>query len=143
MDETGNEADSRRLAVFDSPNGDAVVPRALRGYVRDLILADLQDRRRRRLGHVRDDLIEFLDSLSSTSVIGSSHLPASKIISGKTVDAVPVVFLSVARVADRLGCSSRYVTDLLNSGRLLGSKSGRQWIVLEADLDRYMSGEVA
>jgi excisionase family DNA binding protein len=45
--------------------------------------------------------------------------------------------LTAREAARRLGCSVQYVRRLLRSGRLRGSKVGRDWVVEEADVTRW------
>jgi excisionase family DNA binding protein len=48
---------------------------------------------------------------------------------------VPV--LTAREAARRLGCSVQYVRRLLRSGRLRGSKVGRDWVVEEDEVARW------
>jgi excisionase family DNA binding protein len=53
--------------------------------------------------------------------------------------------LSVREAAKQLGCTLKYVYDLLYSGRLMGEKVGRQWRIsaeaLRAKMHRRAGGE--
>jgi excisionase family DNA binding protein len=53
--------------------------------------------------------------------------------------------LSVREAAKQLGCTLKYIYDLLYSGRLAGEKVGRQWRIpvgaLRAKMQRQAGGE--
>lgn len=53
--------------------------------------------------------------------------------------------LSVREAATQLGCTLKYIYDLLYSGRLAGEKVGRQWRIsaqaLRAKMQRRAGGE--
>jgi len=53
--------------------------------------------------------------------------------------------VSVRQAAKQLGCTLKYVYDLLYSGRLAGEKVGRQWRIsaeaLRAKIQRQAGGE--
>ena len=53
--------------------------------------------------------------------------------------------VSVREAAKQLGCTLKYVYDLLYSGRLSGEKVGRQWRIsaeaLKAKMQRQAGGE--
>ncbi|WP_410780991.1 helix-turn-helix domain-containing protein [Leifsonia sp. SIMBA_070] len=133
--------------------GKTVVPDALAGYVLSLIMTNLGELRRRKLGYVRVELLELLDQLTvaqeahtASSVNGTAVIDNDRIgvsAGGNLSPILPPAVLSVDRVADQLGCSTRHVTGLLHSGRLRGEKHGRQWIVMQSDLDNYMTGKAA
>lgn len=145
VQESGVQADRRRLGVLRPETDSVVVPRQLAGWVLQVLLADLGDRRRRRMGSIRDDILQLLDDLHATSVNGSITGSESRIVVADAVDSQSVVLLSVSRVAERLECSTRAVTNMLTSGRLRGTKDidGRHWFVAEKDLDEYMNGKAA
>lgn len=50
----------------------------------------------------------------------------------------PVTALSLAEAADESGLSAGTLRVLLNSGRLVGSKQGRDWTVTRSDLYTYL-----
>ncbi|WP_162242575.1 helix-turn-helix domain-containing protein [Leifsonia sp. Leaf336] len=110
-----------------------------------MLLTDLGEQRRRRMGTIRSDILELLDALHPVaSDIGSLSIPQDRMLMAEVGDSQPVL-LSVTRVADRLGLSTRAVTNMLTSGRLHGSKDidGRHWVVSEEDLNNYMNGKAA
>jgi excisionase family DNA binding protein len=53
--------------------------------------------------------------------------------------------LSVREAAKQLGCTLKYIYDLLYSGRIAGEKVGRQWRIsaeaLRAKMQRRAGGE--
>ncbi|MFJ7780086.1 helix-turn-helix domain-containing protein [Streptomyces yangpuensis] len=49
--------------------------------------------------------------------------------------------LGASEVARALGCSRRWASHLLGSGRLHARRVGRTWITTQRDLDRYRYGE--
>ncbi|MER6199818.1 helix-turn-helix domain-containing protein [Streptomyces sp. NPDC001586] len=49
--------------------------------------------------------------------------------------------LGASEVARVLGCSRRWATHLLGSGRLSAWRVGRTWVTTQRDLDRYRYGE--
>ncbi|MGW2584529.1 helix-turn-helix domain-containing protein [Streptomyces virginiae] len=49
--------------------------------------------------------------------------------------------LGASEVARALGCSRRWASYLLGSGRLRAWRVGRTWVTTQRDLDRYRFGE--
>lgn len=149
MSESGAEADIRRLTAFQDDGGRTVIPDALAGYVHDLIWRDIPALRRKSNG-TRDDILDLLDRLTVASerydALAASGQPIFDIGIidgvGAAVVAKPVL-LSVDQVAGRLRCSVRTVRRMLSSGQLPGSKDVGNWVILESDLENFISGEAA
>jgi hypothetical protein len=59
------------------------------------------------------------------------------------VDGVEVVLHSIPAVAEILRCSSTGVLHLLKADKLRGFRLGRDWIVFDGDLKKYMKRQGA
>ena len=70
--------------------------------------------------------IEVLDA--------STHFDAASLATLR----LPVIALSLVEAADESGLSAGTLRVLLNSGRLVGSKQGRDWTVRLSDLYTYL-----
>ncbi|WP_405677337.1 helix-turn-helix domain-containing protein [Streptomyces xanthophaeus] len=74
----------------------------------------------------------------NTGAQGPAPLPATSFEGSVIGDSATLGAGEVARV---LGCSRRWATHLLGSGRLSAWRVGRTWVTTQRDLDRYRYGE--
>jgi uncharacterized protein YuzE len=74
-------------------------------------------------------------------VVSIQVLDASKHFDNETLALLrsPATPLSLAEAAKESGLAAATLRVLLNSGRLKGSKRGRDWIVTVAELDTYLA----
>jgi len=61
------------------------------------------------------------------------------LVEEEPVQAVKQEFFSVPEVAIKLGCSARFLWDLIERGRLRSSKIGRRVFVAQGEVDRLMA----
>jgi excisionase family DNA binding protein len=52
------------------------------------------------------------------------------------------MFLTTARVAERLGCSVVSIVKAIKSGRLTAQKAGKDWIIINDDKYRLFEEEI-
>jgi excisionase family DNA binding protein len=143
MDESGADADHRRLNALVRPDGSVVIPSRLTPWVRSLLEAALSDvRRAGRGGALGVDVLETLDALRVaemsdigrlTSTFGTLEVVGNGDVSGE--------ILTPMQAAQILECTERTVRRALAEGRLPGWKSGaRQWLIRSKDLDDFRFG---
>lgn len=118
------------------PDGSVVVPAHLAAAVRRILIRDLAQ-------HVRTDgaapthgVRQLLYALGRAEHHDQAHSSAHG-----TPTAAPVrVEISTDTAALALGCSVEYVRRLCRSGRILGRRIGRAWLVDRASLDAWRYG---
>ncbi|WP_443055365.1 helix-turn-helix domain-containing protein [Streptomyces sp. NBC_00258] len=76
---------------------------------------------------------------AASGVSGETPTPTSS--EGSDLDTSEI--LGAHEVADLLGCSRRWATALLGSGRIRAWQAGRTWVTTRGDLDRYRFEEPA
>ncbi|MFJ3978356.1 helix-turn-helix domain-containing protein [Streptomyces sp. NPDC090021] len=97
----------------------------------------LTDQNRANGGALTPEARELLRALH-TSAQGRTAPPATSSEGSVIADSATLGASEVARV---LGCSRRWATHLLGSGRLRAWQVGRTWVTTQRDLDRYRHGE--
>ncbi|WP_081815261.1 helix-turn-helix domain-containing protein [Leifsonia aquatica] len=144
MNETGTQADARRLSVLLRRDGVVLVPPRLAPWIRSLAVRDVGDLRRITNGS-GNDILDLLDALSTApqhvSVDGHITLPESKILLGDAPGTSAPV--STRAAAERMGLSERTVTRMLVADRLFGWKLGRVWVVPESSIEQFLNGKGA
>lgn len=120
-------------------DGAVVVPPALANTVFVAVVAHLHARTRDGGATLTPEARTLLRDLhraaSGVSTIVDTGPSSSE---GSHVDGSDI--LGAHEVADLLGCSRRWATVLLSSGRLGSRRVGRAWVTTRGDLDAYRYG---
>ena len=116
-------------------DGGVRVPQALAASVHTAVLLHLAARSRAGGGALTPDARALLRALHQAAA-GATGTPTSS--QGSHVDASEI--LGAHEVADLLGCSRRWATALLGSGRIRSRQAGRTWVTTRGDLDAYRYG---
>ncbi|MGG8409948.1 helix-turn-helix domain-containing protein [Streptomyces sp. 12297] len=110
------------------------VPAELAATTFSALALYLADRTRANGGALTPEartLLRALHAAAQGTGVGADHCSSE----GSGTSNSPT--LGANEVADVLGCSRRWATHLLSSGRLVAWRVGRTWITTQGDLDRY------
>ncbi|MFF4448929.1 helix-turn-helix domain-containing protein [Streptomyces sp. NPDC001502] len=115
------------------PDGSVVVPARLTSTVFAATALYLSARTRTSGGALTPEARDLLRALDAGAQ-GPTPSPATSSEGSVIGDSATLGASEVARV---LGCSRRWATYLLGSGRLSAWRVGRTWVTTQRDLDRY------
>ncbi|MES9804976.1 helix-turn-helix domain-containing protein [Streptomyces cinereoruber] len=122
-------------------DGAVVVPAEVAGEVLRALVRDLTARIRADGGEVSPAVRRLLYALHEAA----QHPGTAPASSGPgTPPAAPAtVELTAPEAAYLLECSPEYVRRLARTGRVLGRRAGRVWLIDPASLDSYRKGQAA
>lgn len=124
------------MTTAEQVAGAVVVPRSLASTTFNALVLYLDARVRTDGGEVTADARALLHALNR-AVSTAPDAPTSS--EGSVVGGLEI--LGAHEVADILGCSRRWATALLGSGRLRAWQvGGRTWVTTRGDLDAYRYG---
>lgn len=124
------------MTTAEQVAGAVVVPRSLASTTFNALVLYLDARVRTDGGEVTADARALLHALNRAV---STAPDASTSSEGSAVGGLEI--LGAHEVADILGCSRRWATALLGSGRLRAWQvGGRTWVTTRGDLDAYRYG---
>lgn len=121
-----------------SEDGSVRVPARLASSVFTALVGHLAAQNRAAGGELSPDARALLYALHRAAS-GDSPAPTSS----QGSDLANSEILGAHEVAEILGCSRRWATALLSSGRLGSRRVGRTWVTTRGDLDRYRFEEPA
>ncbi|MER7969686.1 helix-turn-helix domain-containing protein [Streptomyces sp. NPDC096080] len=119
----------------DEPTAVAV-PASLAAATFNALLLYLGTAARTGGGALTPDARTFLRDLHRAA----SGSPADAPPSSQGSTAITSATLGAHEVADQLGCSRRWATALLGSGRIRATRAGRTWVTTQAYLDAFRYG---
>lgn len=111
------------LAPYLRPDGSAVVPAEIAADLMRIVVLGLSARVKADGGHVSPQARTILFALHQAA---QRHEEA---VTAPPAGPQPAGSLSVAEAAEVMGCSTRWVRQLLKLGRLPGRRSGGVWLV--------------
>lgn len=120
-----------------SEDGSVLVPARLASTTFAALTLYLADRTRANGGALTPEARTLLRNLHAAAQGPAPHPPTSS----EGSDLEGSATLGAHGVARVLGCSRRWATHLLSSGRLNAWRVGRNWFTTQRDLDRYRFGE--
>jgi excisionase family DNA binding protein len=135
-------ATDRRLppAPLVRSDGAVVIPPGEAREVLRLVLIGVEARVRADGGEVSPQLRRILYALHDASQLKDDG-PAAGAGSGSAAGPPGRLELSVGQAAKLLGCSPRWVRQLVLAGRLTGRRAGsRTWLIDPTSLDDYRHG---
>lgn len=119
----------------ERPDGSVLVPAALAGAVRRILVRDLAQRIRTDGGAPTAEVRRVLYALGRAEAryeAAQHHQGSEQGTSSGEADRVEI---STREAADLMGCSAEYVRRLCRTGRLAGRRLGpRTWAVSAVDL---------
>lgn len=119
-------------------DGSVRVPQRLAASVHTAVLLHLAASSRAGGGALTPDAHALIRALHKAA---NGAPPDRSSSEGSDLDSSEI--LGAHEVADMLGCSRRWATALLSSGRLGSRRVGRTWVTTRGDLDRYRFEEHA
>jgi hypothetical protein len=120
-------------------DGAVVVPASLAAVTFNALVLHLADRTRADGGELSPDARSLLYALHRAAS-GVSTVVDTAPSSSEGSDVADFEILGAHEVAGILGCSRRWATALLGSGRLDSRRVGRAWVTTRGDLDAYRYG---
>lgn len=127
-------------APVELPDGSVIVPAHLAGAVRRLLVRDLAEYIRRDGGAPTATVRPLLYALARAEHHHDQAATPAMLVDEPTPGASPIVEIDSAAAAAAMGCGVQHVTRLCRSGRILGRRIGRAWLIDRASLDRYRYG---
>jgi excisionase family DNA binding protein len=115
------------------PDGSVVIPPRLAGEVLAALIRDLAARARAGNGRPSKAALELLYALNDAETSGPGSAAAET--------RMLAVEITAEQAAQVMGCSTRWIRQLAEQGRISGRRVGHLWLLDPASVDRYRKGQ--